>query len=201
MGTTASQKRVKVTKTASAVAKLRESNRTNTCAGAATVDVNKPLTAQQKAFAVAVGQGDSVPNAMARAGFTTATSYGYRMVQMPNIQAAIAAEKEKFEVDNTLTRRAVFEMHKEAFDMAKLMSEPATMVSAAREIGKMAGYYEPVKRELNINVQGNVMLERMNSMSDADLVRLIQQSISTGAPQLLADDSDDSDDTDDEENE
>ncbi|MBS0453979.1 MAG: terminase small subunit [Proteobacteria bacterium] len=179
MGTTTTQKRSKTANVAKRgvdpVAKLRESNRTNTSAGAATVDVNKPLTQQQKLFAQFHAQGDSIPNALVRAGYdNTSTSYGYRLVQMPNIQAAIATERAKFEAANDLTRKDVFEMLKEAYDMAKLTSEPASMVAAAREIGKMAGYYEPQKREINVNLTGS--MAQLNAMSTEQLEEMIQKA-------------------------
>jgi uncharacterized protein YunC (DUF1805 family) len=58
--------------------------------------------------------------------------------------------------------------------MAKLMAEPATMVSAAREIGKMCGYYEPTKVDVALNVTGALKLEQM---SDADLYKMIETAI------------------------
>ena len=50
----------------------------------------------------------------------------------------------------------------------------ATMVSAAREIGKLCGYYEPKKIDLNINVNGSVRLDQMSKMSDAELLKIIE---------------------------
>ena len=44
-----------------------------------------------------------------------------------------------------MTRKKVMDMLLESYDMAKLMAEPASMVSAAREIEKMCGYYAPVE--------------------------------------------------------
>ena len=50
------------------------------------------------------------------------------------------------------------------------------MVSAAREIGRMCGYYEPVKHQIDVNVTGDVTVRQLNNMTDAELLRILQQS-------------------------
>lgn len=139
------------------------------------VSPDKPLTARQKDFAMEIAKGNSVPVALARAGFSDKdNSLGYRMIKMPNICRVIDAERAKFEADNQMSRRKVMDMLLESYDMAKLAAEPATMVSAAREIGKMCGYYEPRKIQVDIGVSGQTFMGRMNALSDAELMRLIE---------------------------
>ena len=154
-------------------------------AAAAAVDPDKPLTEQQKAFAIAWAKGDTIPNAMARAGYNEQPSYGYRMAKMPNVLRLYNAEKAKYEEAAQMTRKKVMDMLLESYEMAKLMAEPATMVSAAREVGKMCGYYEPKKVEVNINVQQSVAMGRLNALSDADLIKLIESGGAEGVQEAL----------------
>jgi len=77
------------------------------------------------------------------------------------------------------------DMHLEAFEMAKLMSEPATMVSAAREVGKMCGYYAPVEHKLKVDITGNIMVDRLNSMSDAELLKVITSGNALELPHAI----------------
>jgi len=153
---------------------------TGTNAGAAMVSVDKPLTEKQKLFAKAWAAGDTIPNACLRAGYSD-DGLGYRMTLMPNILKLYQQEKALYEEAAQITRKSVMDMHLEAFEMAKLMSEPSTMVAAARELGKMAGYYAPVESRVKIDVTGNVVLDRMNQMTDAELLAVI----SKGATQAL----------------
>lgn len=154
---------------------LRERRHTNTMADAAAVDPNKPLTDKQKLFAKYWAMGDSLPNAYVRAGYSpTQVSYAHRMAKMPNILAAYNEEKRLIEEAAQMTRKKVMDGLIEAVEMAKLMAEPATMVSGWREIGKMCGYYEPKKVQLDVNVTGNVIHQRLNALSDAELLKLIQ---------------------------
>ena len=66
---------------------VRSAVNTSTMAAAALVPVDKPLTTQQREFVKHWAAGDSIPNAMARAGYNDQPSYGYRMAKMPNILA------------------------------------------------------------------------------------------------------------------
>lgn len=155
---------------------------TTTMAAAAMVPADKPLTTQQRLFVQHWAKGETIPNAMARAGYNDQPSYGYRMAKMPNILALYNQEKAKYEEAAQMTRQRVMDGLLEAVDMAKLMAEPATMVSGWREIGRMCGYFEPKKVDINVNVTGNVIHQRLNQLSDAELLKIIQEQ---GAEPLL----------------
>lgn len=148
---------------------------TTTMAAAALVPADKPLTTQQREFVKHWAAGDSIPNAMARAGYNDQPSYGYRMAKMPNILALYNEEKRLYEEASQMTRKRVMDMLVDAYDMAKLMSEPASMVSAAREVGKMCGYYEPVKTQVSVTVNGQVNIAQMSRLSDDELLKIIEQ--------------------------
>jgi len=154
---------------------------TNTMAEAALVPVDRPLTDMQKLFVKFWADGDSIPNAMARAGYNDQPSYGYRMAKMPNVLAEYNKIKAKYEEAAQMTRKKVMDMQLEAFEMAKLMAEPASMVSAAREIGRMCGYYEPVKQKIEVSVNGQVAVKRLESLSDADLIKFIAEGVNAAA--------------------
>lgn len=146
---------------------------TSTMAAAASVSPDKPLTDKQKAFVKAIAEGNPIPTAMQVAGYNEQISYGYRMMKMPNIKRALAVYQAEYAAAAELSRKDVMNMLKEAYDMAKLMSEPSSMVSAAREIGKMCGYYEPHKVQVDINMTGAV---KFGQLSDAELFAMIEKA-------------------------
>lgn len=150
---------------------------TSTMAGAALVAPDKPLTEMQRTFVKFWAEGESITSAMQRAGYNEQPSYGYRMAKMPNVLAEYQRIKAKFEEAAQMSRKKVMDMLVESYDMAKLMAEPASMVSAAREIGKMCGYYEPVKTKIEMTVNGQVVHKHMESMSDEDLVKFIAEAM------------------------
>lgn len=147
---------------------------TTTMAAAAMVDANKPLTEMQRHFVREWAKGETIRTASARAGYNPGDSIAYRMVKMPNILKMYREEKAKYEQAAQMSRKKVMDMHLEAFEMAKLMSEPASMVSAAREIGRMCGYYEPVKHVVEHNHSGELTLRQLSGMSDVELMKLMK---------------------------
>lgn len=156
------------------IATARKAINTSSAASAALVAEDKPLTEQQRLFARLWASGESISTATARAGYAE-ISYGYRMARMPNIIALYKQEKLAFERDSAMTRAKVIEGFMDGIEMARMLGEPSSMIAGWREIGRMCGYYEPVKIKHEISVEGKVMVERMESMSDDDLMKLIEQ--------------------------
>jgi phage terminase small subunit len=168
----------------------RQYRNTSSAATAALIDPNKPLTLQQHEFAKQWASGETITNASIRAGYAD-TQVGYRLARMPNVLRVYNEEKRLYEEAAQMTRKKVMDMHLEAYQMARLMAEPATMVSAAREIGKMCGYYEPVQHRVKIDVQGEVTVRQLNSMTDAELLKMITDAgagpLAIPPPQALDD--------------
>jgi phage terminase small subunit len=141
------------------------------------IDPTKPLTEKQRLFVKFWAQGESILSASSKAGYNDGGTYAYRLARYPNVLRIYEEEKRLYAESCQMTRKQVMDGLMDAIEMAKLMAEPATMVSGWREIGKLCGYYEPVKRTLDINISGNIVHERMNRLSDAELLKLIQQGV------------------------
>lgn len=159
---------------------VRQYVSTTTTEGAAATSPNKPLTEKQKLFVKHWAQGESMRSAAIKAGYSEGgMSIVYRMVEMPNVLALYEREKKLYEEASQMTRKKVMDGLLEAINMAKIMSEPASMVSGWREIGKMCGYYAPVEKKVKISVQGRIVHDRLNRLSDAELLKLIQEGASS----------------------
>lgn len=150
---------------------------TSTMAAAASVPPDKPLTDKQKAYAVARARGETVTNAMAQAGYNEQPSYGYRLDKMPNVQVLIRQEQALYAEAAQIDRKKVIDMQLEAYELARTMAEPATMVAAAREIGKICGLYEPKKVEINVSGRVQHEIHRFEAMSDAELLEVLAQGL------------------------
>jgi hypothetical protein len=151
------------------------------------VDPNKPLTDKQKLFVKFWASGESPLSASYKAGYADGGTYAYRMVRMPNILALYNEEKRLYEESCQMTRKQVMEGLLESIEMAKLMAEPATMVSGWREIGKLCGYYEPVKKKVEVSITG--AQQRLEKLTDAQLFELIQGTVT----EVLTDETEESD--------
>lgn len=160
---------------------VRAAMETTTMAAAASVSPDKPLTDKQKAFAVARARGESVPNAMAQAGYNEQPSYGYRLDKMPNVQALIRKEQALYAEAAQMDRKKVIDMQLEAYEMARTMAEPSTMVAAAREIGKICGLYEPKKVEINVSGSMQHEIHRFAAMTDEQLLEVLSQGAASAS--------------------
>lgn len=143
-------------------------------------------TPQQEAFVKYWAEGESVWAASQRAGYNDNGTFCYALARRPEVIAKYEKVKREFEEAAQMSRKKVMDGLLEAVEMAKLMAEPSTMVAGWREIGKMCGYYEPIRARVDVNLKGNLVLDRMNKLSDADLLKLIQEGMSASAEAAVA---------------
>lgn len=127
--------------------------------------------------------GNSVNAAAMRAGYKDGGAAAYVLCTRPEVLAIYTKKVRAREVAAQITNKKFMDMLMEAYDMAKLQAEPMTMVAAAREIGKACGYYAPVERK--IHVEGNVVLDRINRMSDQDLAAILNTPEPQSAQQQI----------------
>lgn len=181
--------KVRETDPSRGVAQARRAQKsTSSAAGASQVDPDKPLSDKQKAFVASWAMGNSIGRASLDAGFAD-DGVGYRLVRMPNILKLKAEYEAKYEAEAQMSRKKVMDGFLEAIEMAKLMAEPASMISGWREIAKMCGYMAPVEHKMKVDVTGNIVLDRLNAMSDAELLKIITHGAQNASTQLLADET------------
>lgn len=164
-------------------AKVRAHMDTSTKAKAALVSVDKPLTDQQRLFVKYWAEGNPLAAASRMAGYADGAAYAYRMAHQPNILALYNEEKRKYEEASQMTRKRVIDGLLEAVDMAKLLGEPSTMVQGWKTIGQMCGYFAPVEVKHTVTHEGKVLQERLNQLTDEELMELIVKRASE-APAL-----------------
>ena len=148
------------------------------------IDPAKPLTEKQRLFVKFWAQGESILSASVKAGYNDGGTYAYRLARYPNVLRIYEDEKRLYAESCQMTRKQVMDGLMDSIEMARLMAEPATMVSGWKTIGQMCGYFEPVKRQVDINITGNVVHQHMNRLSDAELLKLIQQGVQADLAQL-----------------
>ena len=77
-------------------------------------------------------------------------------------------------VDMRVTRqRFLFELQ-EAAALAKSKGDAGACIAAWREIGKACGFYLPERVKVDVNVAGSLEMGRLNRLSDAELLKIIE---------------------------
>lgn len=137
------------------------------------------LTEMQMMFVRHWAAGESILSASARAGYADNGTYAYRLVKDPLVVEIYEREKRLYEASCQMTRKKVMDGFLEAADMARTLGDPTALTGAWREVGKMCGYYEPVRKRIDINVSGGVLIGKVERMDDATLMGIIRGEIST----------------------
>lgn len=138
-------------------------------------DGERPLTPQQQIFVNYLVRDNLTPLAAARmAGYASPEIQITQLMDNPRIAKAISKGRKEFAITTGMTRQKVLDGFLEAIDIAKQAGEAAPMVSGWREIAKMCGYYEPTRHELKVTHEGEVIVAKLQTMSDESLLKLAE---------------------------
>lgn len=153
---------------------------------------NKPLTQQQRLFVVNLVHHRMSQTAAARlAGYEQPNTAAYQVMRSPAVKKAIAEERAEYARASQITKKQVLDGMLEAIQAARVVSDPATMVRGWREVGLICGHYAPTVKKIDVTHKGEVMLGKLQQMTDTELLELAESSdpnIIDGEFELLEDD-------------
>ncbi len=138
-------------------------------------NINLPLTERQQLFVNAVARdGMNFNAALRQAGYTNTSGTVNSLRNNAKIQHAIALEREKYAKASAMTKKKVIDGFIEAIDMARLKADPMVMVAGWREVAKMCGFYEPTRHKLEVSVDGQVVIHKLQQLDDNELLQLAE---------------------------
>jgi len=152
---------------------------TKTAGGKRIVALTDPLnylTEQQAIFVESVVKGDAPPLAARKAGYSSPKSQANQILNSPKIQTAIRFSYAKYAQAAQMTRQQVMDGMLEAINMAKIQADANTMINGWREIGRMCGFYAPEVKKIDISVTTRRVIDRLETLSDADLLKMVEES-------------------------
>ena len=99
-----------------------------------------------------------------RAGSAPAGAHVWasRTLRNPKVSMVLKKRQEADSERLRVSREQVISMLLASFELAKERGEPAAMVSASRELGRMLGYYEPAKANIELSVGLDGYLPRLS---------------------------------------
>jgi phage terminase small subunit len=130
-----------------------------------------PLSSKQDKYVSRVLQGKSKSASVKEAGYGKAVT-SVTVERSEEVRTALASARSELAESTQITRPQVLEMFQEAYEMAKLSSEPASMISAAKEIGKMLGFYEPETIKVQLTQSQASLQHRYRTMSRQELLEI-----------------------------
>lgn len=136
-----------------------------------------PLTEMQRLFVHNLVHNKLNQTAAARqAGFNQPGTAAHALVRNPKVIAAIAEERAEYARASGMTKQKVIDGFAEAIDLGRIKADPIAMIAGWREIGKMCGFYEPTRTKIEVSMKGQVLIQRLNTLSDAELLQLAEES-------------------------
>jgi len=76
-----------------------------------------------------------------------------------------------------ITKEMVIEMLREAADLAKLQADPTGIVQAAREMGKMLGFYAPEVKKITRDMNKQDLQKLLTELTEDELLRLANAKV------------------------
>lgn len=133
---------------------------------------NSPLNASQKAFVRLVAEGMGGGAAAHACGYKNPAQVASQMLKKPHIKKALIAEREAYAKASMMTKKKVMDGFLDAIAQAKTLADPSAQIQGWNSIAKMCGYFEPTRHKIEVDVRGRVIVEKLQTLSDDDLLRL-----------------------------
>ena len=89
---------------------------------------------------------------------------------MAEIQTRQAADRERLDLDRAAVIRGILE----GIEIAKERMDAATVIRGFAELGKLMGYYQPQRHQVEVTAEPEIdLLRKLHAMSDVELSALI----------------------------
>lgn len=131
------------------------------------------LTEKQDIFINAVLDGKNQSRAADEAGYASPNG-GHQAMQNEDVQMALQIARAEISDVMQLRRMDMVETILDAIAMARTMADPANMISGAREISKMLGFYEPEKKIIHVTRSQAAIQQCYESLTDQELLEIIE---------------------------
>lgn len=139
-------------------------------------------TDKQKAYAEARGKGLNRAESAVMAGIAPETK-DPNLTTVENskgVQEELARIRAETIANTGVTKEDVVQMLLDAGSMAKVMADPTGLVAAARELGKMLGFYAPEVKKTLKGVDKDSLRRVLEEMSDEELQKLANARVIDG---------------------
>lgn len=114
--------------------------------------------------------------AAVRAGYGVAGAKvtACRMLTRPNVQKALQARQAEDATRLSIARDDVLKGLLEAVAQAREQGNPMAMIRGWAEIGRLLGHYSQDRVKMDVSVGADVAIDRMDRLSDAELMKIIE---------------------------
>lgn len=148
--------------------------------------MKKKLTPQQSRYVNERAKGATKTQSALVAGYAPEADGGTSAEDSPTVQQQLAKIRKEIAENAGISKEDVVAMLISAADMAKTLADPQGMVAAARELGKMLGFYAPEVKKVTHGLDKNSLRAVLDEMTDDDLIRLANAKAIEGESKVVA---------------
>lgn len=135
--------------------------------------------AKVKVFIEEMGLGRTPTAAARRAQYSTPFKSGRDLIADPDILAQVQEIQVTNRKNAAMGREEVMKNLLEAYQMAKIMDDPQSMIRAMGEVNRMCGHYAPEKKEISISGHATVIQAELQSLTKEELLILAGETEET----------------------
>ncbi len=134
----------------------------------------RKLTEKQAKFVEARAKGNGRKASAIIAGVTPENieQKSSQLDKSPTVQEELAKVRAAMAINSGVTKETVLEMLKSAAELAHLQGDATGLVAAARELGKMLGFYAPEVKKTLIGVDQMSLKKALQDMGEEELLRI-----------------------------
>jgi hypothetical protein len=136
-------------------------------------------TEKTKKYVEARALGNSQERSALMAGYQD-PGEGKKLEKKPNISEELARIRAETATNTGITREDVVGMLVDAGGMARIIGDVTGLVAAARELGKILGYYAPEVKKTLHGVDKATLKAALEELSDDELHKLAQARVIEG---------------------
>ncbi len=132
------------------------------------------MTPKQRRFVQEYAVDGNGAAAAVRAGYApgSAKVTASRLLTRDNVRQALAVSQQRVARRLEITRDDVVRGLLEGIEMSRMQGDPSGMIAGWREVGKLLGFYAPVRQQVEVTAYTQRVICEMEAMSDEQLMTL-----------------------------
>lgn len=134
------------------------------------------ITGRQKRFAEEYVLDHNGAAAAVRAGYAPASAKvtACRLLNQRAIQEVVNEHEHAIETELQMSRNRVINGLLSAIEMAEAKADAGSLIAGWRELGKLMGYYQPLRTIVDIKPRNNSTFTYFETLSDQELIQILE---------------------------
>jgi hypothetical protein len=149
----------------------------------------RKLSALQKQYVHHRARGVSREQSAIMAGYEQTGINLTKIEKGEGVQEELARIRALTVKNTGVTKEEVVDMLKQAAELAMMQSDPTGIVTAARELGKMLGFYAPEVKKLTKGIDQQEFQKLLSELPDDELLRLANARVIDVTPERPSDET------------